>query len=115
MKTNNIKPNYAELARIHNCDYRTVKKYDNGYEGKPTTRNKESRLDKYKHEIKSKLELPGSTIKGTYEFFKEKDESIGNYSNFCKYSKNNDFKKNKNNCFFSFVSNIFITPYFYAT
>ena len=38
MKTNNIKPNYAELARIHNCDYRTVKKYDNGYEGKPTTR-----------------------------------------------------------------------------
>ena len=32
MKTNNIKPNYAELARIHNCDYRTVKKYDNGYE-----------------------------------------------------------------------------------
>ena len=28
MKTNNIKPNYAELARIHNCDYRTVKKYD---------------------------------------------------------------------------------------
>ena len=26
MKTNNIKPNYAELARIHNCDYRTVKK-----------------------------------------------------------------------------------------
>ena len=69
MKTNNIKPNYAELARIHNCDYRTVKKYDNGYEGKPTTRNKESRLDKYKDEIKSKLELPGSTIKGTYEFF----------------------------------------------
>lgn len=62
MKTNNIKPNYAELARIHNCDYRTVKKYDNGYEGKPTTRNKESRLDKYKDEIKSKLELPGSTI-----------------------------------------------------
>ena len=54
MKTNNIKPNYAELARIHNCDYRTVKKYDNGYEGKPTTRNKESRLDKYKDEIKIK-------------------------------------------------------------
>lgn len=25
MKTNNIKPNYAELARIHNCDYRTAK------------------------------------------------------------------------------------------
>ena len=85
MKTNNIKPNYAELARIHNCDYRTVKKYDNGYEGKPTKREKESKLDKYKDEIKSKLELPGSTIKGTYEFFKAKDNSIGNYSNFYKY------------------------------
>lgn len=93
MKTNNIKPNYAELVRIHNCDYRTVKKYDNGYEGKPTTREKESKLDKYKDEIKFKLELPGSTIKGTYEFFKAKDNSIGNYSNFYKYSKNNNFKK----------------------
>lgn len=99
MKTNNIKPNYAELARIHNCDYRTVKKYDNGYEGKPTTREKESKLDKYKDEIKSKLELPGSTIKGTYEFFKAKDNSIGNYSNFYKYSKNNNFKKKNNNSF----------------
>ena len=99
MKTNNIKPNYAELARIHNCDYRTVKKYDNGYEGKPTTREKESKLDKYKEEIKSKLELPGSTIKGTYEFFKEKDNNIGNYSNFYKYSIKNDIKPKKNNSF----------------
>ena len=74
MKTEGIKPNYAELARLHNCDYRTVKKYNNGYEGKPTTRDKESRLDKYKEEIKTKLELPGSTIKGTYGFFKEKDD-----------------------------------------
>lgn len=70
MKTNNIKPNYSELARLHNYDRGTVKKYDNGYEGKSTTRDKESRLDKYKEEIKTKLELPGSTIKGTYEFFK---------------------------------------------
>ena len=99
MKTNNIKPNYAELARIHNCDYRTVKKYDNGYEGKPTTREKESKLDKYKEEIKSKLELPGSTIKGTYEFFKEKDNNIGNYSNFYKSSIKNDINTKKNNSF----------------
>lgn len=75
MKTNNIKANYSELARLHNCDRRTVKKYDNGYEGKPTTKAKASRLDKYKNEIKSKLELPGATIKGTYEFFKEKDNN----------------------------------------
>lgn len=56
MKTNNIKLNYSELARLHSCDRRTVKKYDNGYEGKPTTRDKESKLDKYKEKIKSKLE-----------------------------------------------------------
>ena len=31
MKTNNIKLNYLELVRLHNCDRRTVKKYDNGY------------------------------------------------------------------------------------
>ena len=82
MKTNNIKPNYSELARLHSCDRRTIKKYDNLYEGKPTTRNKESKLDKYKKEIKSKLELPGSTIKGTYEFFKELWSSMFRGSNY---------------------------------
>ena len=95
MKTENIKPNYSELARLHECDRRTIKKYNEGYEGKPVKRNKESRLDKYKEEIKTKLELPGSTIKGTYEYFKNKDDNIGNYSNFYKYSK--DFKRNKQN------------------
>ena len=95
LKTQNIKPNYSELARLHNCDRRTVKKYDNGYEGKPKNRNKESKLDKYKDDIKTKLELPGSTIKGTYEYFKGIDNNIGNYSNFYKYSK--EFKTNKNN------------------
>lgn len=93
LKTQNIKPNYSELARLHNCDRRTVNKYDNGYEGKPKNRNKESKLDKYKEDIKTKLELPGSTIKGTYEYFKEIDNNIGNYSNFYKYSK--EFKTNK--------------------
>ncbi len=95
LKTENMKPNYSELARLHNCDRRTVNKYDNGYEGKPKNRNKESKLDKYKEDIKTKLELPGSTIKGTYEYFKEIDNNIGNYSNFYKYSK--EFKTNKNN------------------
>ena len=88
MKTENMKPNYSELARLHKCDRRTVKKYDQGYEGKPLNRNKESKLDKYKEDIKCKLELPGSTIKGTYEYFKDKDENIVNYSNFYKYTIN---------------------------
>ena len=32
-------------------------------------------IEKYKDEIKIKLELPGSTIKGTYEYFKNKDDN----------------------------------------
>ena len=87
LKTENIKPNYSELARLHKCDRRTIKKYNEGYEGKSIKRNKESRLDKYKEEIKMKLELPGSTIKGTYEYFKNKDDNIGNYSNFINIQK----------------------------
>lgn len=99
MKTENMKPNYSELARLHKCDRRTVKKYDQGYEGKPLNRNKESKLDKYKEDIKCKLELPGSTIKGTYEYFKEKDKNIGNYSNFYKYTIKNKFNRKNNNKF----------------
>ena len=96
MKTNGIKPNYSELARLHKCDRRTVRKYDNGYIGKPITRKKESNLDKYKEDIKIKLELPGSTIKGVFEYFKERDEYIGN---FYKYTKKNKLIKKKNNSF----------------
>ena len=92
MKTEGIKPNYAELARMHKCDYRTVKKYNEGYIGKPISRDKESKLDKYKEDIKIKLDLPESTVKGTFQYFKEKDVTIGNYSNFYKYVIKNNLK-----------------------
>ena len=68
----NIKPNYAELARKYNCDYRTVKKYNLGYLGKSKTRNRKSKLTQYKEEIKDKLNKPGSNTKAVYEFLKEK-------------------------------------------
>ncbi|WP_281079971.1 hypothetical protein [Catenibacterium sp. co_0103] len=42
------KPNYADLARKYGVDYRTVKKYHEGYKGKPRNRAKPSRLDPYK-------------------------------------------------------------------
>ena len=99
MKTNNIKPNYSELARLHRCDRRTVKKYDNGYEGKPINRKKESKLDKHKDDIKSKLDLPGATIKGVYQYFKDIDINIGNYSNFYKYAIKKDLISKNNNSF----------------
>ena len=84
MKTLNIKPNYSALSRKYGMDRRTVKKYHEGYEGKSKTRNKGSILDKYKDEIKEKLNLSGATISGTYQYFSEK-EDIGTYSNFYKY------------------------------
>lgn len=34
-KLTNLKPNYSELARQYGVDRRTVKKYYDGYEGKP--------------------------------------------------------------------------------
>ena len=55
MKEIGIKPNYAQLARSYQCDYRTVKRYYQGYEGKPRTRDKPSHLDKIKDQIRAKL------------------------------------------------------------
>ena len=40
LKLSNIKPNYSELARQYDLDRRTVKKYYDGYEGKPAHRDK---------------------------------------------------------------------------
>ena len=51
MDSMNMKPNYAALGRKYGMDYRTVKKYHAGYEGRPKTRNKGSKLDCYRSEI----------------------------------------------------------------
>ena len=80
-----IKPNYSELARKFKCDPRTVKKYNNGYEGKPKTRKRNSKLEKYKSEIKEKINYVGATIKGVYEYMKNNYNDIGSYSNFKRY------------------------------
>ena len=93
MKTLNIKPNYAELSRIYKVDRRTIKKYNNGYSRSEIKRNRKSKLDKYYDEIKEKLELPGITIAGLYQYFM-KIENIGTYSNFYLY-KNKKFKAQK--------------------
>lgn len=92
LKAMEIKPNFSELARKYGVDRRTVKKYYEGYEGKPKTRNKQSKLDKYYDEIKAKLEITGVTVKGVYEYFISKDCDIGTYSNFNKYVKRKGLK-----------------------
>lgn len=87
-----LKPNYSELGRKYGIDRRTVKKYYEGYEGKPTNRNKPSKLDEYKEEIYEKLQIEGIKVKAIYEYFLDKNYDVGSYSNFNKYIKNNNLK-----------------------
>ena len=99
MNSLGIKPNYAQLAKEYDMDWRTVKKYHQGYKGKPKSRNKSSRLDKYKTEIVDKLTIRRITVKGVYEFMvgKYRIEEIGTYSNFITYVKKNKLTPNKKN------------------
>lgn len=89
-----IKPNYAALGRKYGMDWRTVKKYHEGYEGKSSTRNKGSKLDDYKKEISDKLVIKRITVRGVYEFMVKKYgyERIGSYPNFNRYVLNNKLK-----------------------
>ena len=97
MDSMNMKPNYAALGRKYGMDYRTVKKYHAGYEGRPKTRNKGSKLDCYRSEIVDKLEIKRLTVQGLYKFMIRKYgvERIGTYSNFNKYIVKNKLKPQK--------------------
>lgn len=94
-----IKPNYAALGRKYGMDWRTVKKYHKGYEGKPSTRNKGSKLDDYRQEIKDKLTIRRITVRGVYEFMVKKYgyDRIGSYPNFNKYIIKNKLKPKTDN------------------
>jgi len=99
MDSLDIKPNYAALGRKYGMDWRTVKKYHNGYKGKPETRNKGSKLDQYKAEISDKLTIKRLTVKGVYEFMVKKYgiNRIGSYTNFNFYITKNKLKPNSKN------------------
>jgi len=90
-----LKPNFSELARMYGFDRRTVKKYYEGYVGKPKTRNKSSKLDKHLDKITEKLQIKGVNIKAVYEYFVDKEPDIGSYSNFLKYITKKNLKPDK--------------------
>ena len=72
---------------------RLLKKYYDGYEGKPKHRVKPSILDKHMELIKEKLLIKGTTVRAVYEFvLSEVDSEIGTYSNFNKYIKSKGIK-----------------------
>ena len=91
MKNLGIKPNFAALGREYGMDPRTVKKYYEGYEGKPKNRNKSSKLDNYKDVIRDKLTIKRITVRGVYEYMVDTYgyNSIGTYSNFITYVRKN--------------------------
>ena len=96
LKLSNIKPNFSELARQYDVDRRTVKKYYDGYEGKPKHHNKPSKLDEHFNLIQTKLSLKGANVRAVYEFIiNEVDSNIGSYSNFNKYVKAKGLKPKK--------------------
>lgn len=95
LKMNELKPNYSELSRIHECDRRTIKKYFNGHTEKSKHRNKKSKLDIYENEIKEKLKIPGITISALYNYLNKKYDNIGSYTNLMTFIKNKKLKPNK--------------------
>ena len=99
MDFTNSKPNYADLARKYGMDYRTIKKYHEGYQGKPKSRNKPSKLDEYKVIIIEKFNIPRTSKKGVYEFLVDQygETSIGSYSNFKAYCNKKNLKPVKRN------------------
>ena len=84
MRCLEMKPNYSELSRRYGISRQTISKYDKGYQ-KQGTRQRGSKLDKYREEIREKINLPGATITGVYKYFYNKDNSIGCRSNFDQY------------------------------
>lgn len=92
IKAMDLKPNFSELARKYGFDRRTIKKYYEGYEGKPKSRDKPSKLDRYKDEIIAKLQIEGIKVTAIYEYFVDKEYDVGTYSNFNKYIKNNGLR-----------------------
>ena len=96
MKTLGIKPNFSELERTYGINRHTIKKYYEGYERGSYIRNKASKIDPYYNEIKNKIELAGINIMSLYQYFYDKDNKIGTYSNFKKYLRKHNLKPIKN-------------------
>ena len=96
MKTMEIKPNYSALAKEYNLDYRTVKRYYEGYDGKPYHHNKKSKLIELDSVIEEKMNLKGTKVSALYFFLQEEYNYKGSYSNLTYYvRKTNKRKKQK--------------------
>ena len=107
MKTMQIKPNFSALAKEHGLDYRTVKRYYEGYDGKPAHHNKKSKLIELDSIIEEKLSIKGVKVSALYFFLQEEYNYKGSYSNLTYYiRKNRKRKKQKSHGTPRFETNI---------
>ena len=93
----NMKPNYSELSREYGVSRQTISKYDKGFK-KRESKARGSRLDKYREEIREKVNLIGATITGVYKYFLSKDPEIGSRSNFDYYVRKHKLLEKKSIC-----------------
>lgn len=95
LKMDDIKPNFAELAKAWGCDYRTAKKYFYQDNNKPPIRKRiPSKLDPYKEIINEKLKLCCS-YNSIYKFIQKKGYK-GKYTilrDYCSLYKLDETKK----------------------
>jgi transposase len=92
----NIKPNFSALAREHNIDRHTLKKYyDSGGYKPRKKRDYSSKLDEHLELIKEKLEIVGITYIGIYNFLVSEKGYTGSYSNFKAYLRSRKLSKPK--------------------
>lgn len=98
LKEMGMKPNYAELARKYNKDWRTIKKiYENGGEVVRKKRKYKSELDDCLPIIESKLQIPGVTLIGIHMFLQDMYKIKTGYDNFKAYCYNHNLKLAKTN------------------
>lgn len=94
LKQDNIKPNYAEIARKYDCDYRTIKKYYEEDSEIVFPRTYPSKLDPFRQIIRDKVNL-GCSAYSIYKFI-EKKGFTGKYTivkDFCREIKREELKK----------------------
>ena len=95
MKKEDIKPNYAKLAKRYGCDYRTVKRYyEEDEEAKTERKPRPSKLDGYRETIEAKAEIP-CTAAAIYHFIR-KQGFTGKYTivkKYCQTIKQERMKK----------------------
>ena len=94
MKQDDIKPNYASLARTYDCDYRTVKRYYEGDESAGKKREYPSKLDPFRQIIQDKVRA-GCSAQSIYDFIRKKGFT-GKYTivkAYCSQIKSDETKK----------------------